>query len=141
LTTARHIAEALLEQTRLSMFGGSFDNFVRGFRLPLRIETFDGMRVLNCEADLRAIHDTLEARFTQAGATDLIRHVVAAEFRSETMIHSTHDSRLIRHKTYLQAPMTAFSVLMETDMGWQVVDTTYAVTDTDTYGKVLTGTL
>jgi len=137
---ARKIAENLLEQTRLTVFGGSFDDFVRGFRLPLQIETFHGTRVLNSEADLRAVHDTLEARLAEAGATDHIRRVVAAEFRSETVIHSTHETRLIRHKTHLQEPMTTFSVLMNTGTGWQVADITYAVTNTDTYGQVLTGT-
>lgn len=137
---AVQIAEQLLERTRLEMFGGAFEDFANGFCIPMRVETFDGMRMLNCEADIKAVHDSLQARFTEAGATDLIRHVVAAEFRTDTIIHSTHESRLIRHRTYLQEPMSAFSVLKLGDSGWQVADATYAVTDDDTYARVLTGT-
>lgn len=136
---ATTIAERLLDETRLEMFGGSKALYVTRFHLPLTLETTSGSRYFETEADLHAIHDELCAHFKMIGATDHVRRVLAAEFRSEDIIHSTHESRVIQQGVLLNEPYVAFSVLRRGPHAWQVADCSYAMPVSDAHGAVLAG--
>ena len=136
---AAFIAERLLEKTRLELFGGKADLFVSRFDLPLNLETFSGTRLVETREELRTIHDDLCRHFALMGATDHVRRVVAAEFRSDDIIHSTHESRIIQQGVLLQEPYVAFSVLRRKPEGWQVADCSYAISGTEPHGAVLSG--
>ncbi|WP_420010864.1 hypothetical protein [Tateyamaria sp.] len=95
-TDAKTIATALLQDTRLEMFGGSYDVWISSFALPQEVQTFDGQQILETVEDLRALYHTLSAHLSRRGITDIVRYVIAAEFRDPNVIHSTHETRLMR---------------------------------------------
>ncbi|MEO0938869.1 MAG: hypothetical protein AAFY38_12015 [Pseudomonadota bacterium] len=136
---ATTIAERLLDETQLEMFGGDKALYITRFHLPLTLETSFGARYFETEAQLCDIHDALSAHFRMIGATDRVRRVVAAEFQSEGIIHSTHESRVIQQGVLLMEPYVAFSVLRRGPDAWQVADCSYAVSDGDAHGAVLAG--
>ena len=80
-TDAKTIATALLQDTRLEMFGGSYDVWIASFALPQEVQNFDGQQVLQTVGDLRALYHTLSAHLSRRGITDIVRYVIAAEFR------------------------------------------------------------
>lgn len=138
-TEANSIATALLQKTRLEIFGGDYDTWMASFALPQQVQTFDGERELQTLEDLKSLYYTLSAHFTRRGITDVVRHVIAAEFRSPDVIHSTHESRLMRGALLVDAPYVAYSVLRKAATGWQVADSTYAIADNDDHSKLLVG--
>ncbi|MEL7100665.1 MAG: hypothetical protein AAGM84_17705 [Pseudomonadota bacterium] len=137
--TAEDILLRLLYATRLEHFGGNRTRFIPCFHLPQTVETFAGAQRLETPEDVGRLHDELCHHFMLRGATDLVRRPVAAEFRSEDVIHATHEARLLQGTTQLQDPYVAFSVLRRGPQGWQVADSSYAIVDSEEHAALLAG--
>mmetsp|Transcript_22421 Transcript_22421/g.36126 ORF Transcript_22421/g.36126 Transcript_22421/m.36126 type:complete len:144 (-) Transcript_22421:5095-5526(-) len=138
---AHSIATTLLQRTRLGMFGGDYDTWMASFALPQQVQTFEGERVLRTPEDLNEVYHTLSAHFVHRGVTDIARHVIAAEFRGEDAIHSTHETRLMQGDLLMGAPFVAYSVLRKAKAGWQVAESTYAIADNVAHSRLLAGRL
>ena len=137
--TAKSIAEHLLDQTGWGLLNDDFKTFVKCFLLPQTVETFDGKRYLQNKNDVRVIFDGVRAHHEKMGVTDMVRHVVTADYRDMTTISSIHQSRIVQGPTLIQKPYNVFSVLKFVDGNWRIAQSQYAVDDSPSLCHALVG--
>lgn len=137
--SAEQIAKRLLDQTGIGIATGDFDLFVACFALPLEIETFDGRRHLETIADIRGVFDAVRAHQEKMGVTDMVRHIVTAEFRDPSTISYIHQTRLVSGSTLIQKPYNVYSVAQLEGSEWRVHHSQYAVDDSPSLCRALVG--
>lgn len=125
---ARNIAEALLRRSGDALISGDFEMLSKCFHFPNTIETIKGAERLENPEDLRKVFDGVRLQFRRMGVSLLERHVVAADFRDERTITSTHQTRLFNGTQLLQAPFPVFSVVtLGTDGVWRIKQSMYGL--------------
>jgi len=139
LTEALAIAQELLDITGASLLSGNFTGFADCFSLPTIFDTYDGQVRLDTIDDLEARFRDVTAHYRSIGTTEMVRHIVAADWFDERTIHSTHESRILAGTTLMQVPFIVFSVLKNTGTRWQITFSQYAIPDSEQYNKALIG--
>lgn len=139
--SAKKISQRMLDQTGNGLLTGDFDLFADCFLLPQDIETFDDRRRLETRQDLFMIYNGVRAYHEKMGVTDMVRHVVTADFRDPKTISSIHQSRLVTGSTLVQKPYNVFSVLHLKDDVWRIGQSQYAVDDAPGLCRALVGAI
>lgn len=137
--TAREIAEDLLTRTGQGLLTGDFRLFCDCFALPKEMETFEGRRVIRTEAEMESLFNDVRAYYARIGMTDMVRHIVDAEFRNATSIVSTHQSRLVAEHELVQQPFDVLSVIALIDGAWRIRHSQYAIVDSEDHNTALIG--
>lgn len=88
-------------------------------------------------AQLRRIFETITGHYQSVGLTDMLHHIVNAEYLDEQTISSTHESRLLQGTNLLQAPYPVHSIIKKTEAGWKVAKSSYAARDDTLAGRAL----
>lgn len=138
-STARDLAEQLLEESRQGLMSGRFELFCDGIGLPLHIDTFDGQREIRTTEELREMFDSVRHLLMQLGVTDLVRRCVEAEFTAPDMMHTTYETRMLQGNRLIRDPFPVHSIARRIDGRWKVVSSSYAITDQPEITRVLTG--
>lgn len=125
--SAKDVSEHLLERTGAALMSGDFAAFSACFRLPQTVQSFDGQRVLENEADLQSVFDGVRAHYAERGVTVLHRTCVAAEFKDADTVHATHDTMVIARTQLAQQPFPVFSILRRCDGLWKITHSEYAI--------------
>lgn len=137
--TAYHIAEEILAKTGTAIMKGDFDAFGRWFTVPMTTESFDGQRRVESLTDLRAVFDGAFRFYNLLNVTDLIRHVITAEFAADGTLHTVHEARLLSYQIMLEQKTTCFSRMRRIDGSWKIDLTRYANTRAPQLDAVLSG--
>ena len=138
---AKRIAEELLEQTGKALMSGDFEAFSTCFALPHRIDTFDGSDVLQTLDDMEKRFFGVRSYFQDNCVTDLVRHVIEADFVDEDTIHSSHQTRVLSGTILVQAPFPNLSVLKRVEGQWRAEATQYAIADSEHHNAALCGAI
>jgi len=136
---ARQISEDLLERSGASLVQGDFETFADCFLLPQDMETFEGRRSIETRDQMREIFEAVRQFHQRSGVTELVRHCVEAEFRTEDIVEATHESRLVAGERLIQRPYPVFSVLKRVDGVWRVASSQYAIVDAPGLNQALIG--
>lgn len=118
---------------------GDFTRFRDCFALPTAMETFEGRRVIQTVDALEAAFREVCAYYKKVGTTDMVRHIVDAEYRNPTSIVSTHQSRLVAETELIQQPFDVLSVIELIDGAWRIRHSEYAIVDSEDHNTALTG--
>lgn len=138
-TTARDIAEDLLDRSGRGLTQGDFKLFECCFTLPKEMETFGGRRVIRTREEMKAVFNDVRAYYRKIGMTRVDRHVVDAEFRNPTCIVSTHQSRVYAGDELIQQPFDVLSVIELLEGAWRIRHSEYAITDSADHNSALVG--
>jgi len=137
--TAKDVSEHLLQRSGDALMTGDFDTFLTCFLLPQKLGTFDGLREVATQEDVREVFDNVRAHFHANHVTDMVRQCVDARFRTPDEVAATHVSRLLSGTTLLYEPYPVFSILKRRHGVWQVAHSEYAMSENDQHAKVLKG--
>ncbi len=129
--SAKVVSEQLLEETGNALLNRDFESFAKAFHVPQTVTTYDRTIELETVDDLRRVFEQMCTSFESLSVTDYVRECVAAEFKSKTVIETTHVSHLIRNGTHVMPPYPVYSTLEMKDGRWKVSGGAYAV-DQDT---------
>lgn len=131
--SARRIAEDLLARTGHALVFGGFGAFALCFHIPNLFETINGLKEIRDASDLQMIYDNVRLQFRRMGVTRLHRQVIAASYRDESTVVTTHQSRLFHGTQLLQTPYPVFSVLTKAqDHGiWRIASSVYGLESGD----------
>lgn len=135
--SAFQVAETLLDVTGKALLTHDFDAFAPCFALPQRMTTFGRVVLIEDRAGLQASFDEMCRAFRGMGVTALVREVLAAEYRSDSEIATTHLSHVMRHGTRLKDPYPVMSILRLTAGRWQIGTGDYALDDNSAQGRAL----
>ncbi len=108
---------------------GDFEAFAACFDLPTTTQTFEGERTFATTGELRAMFDEVCRAYARMGNPQRIRHCVEARLRDPETIESTHETRELKHGTFLRQPYPVFSVLKKIDGAWRIKSSQYALTE------------
>lgn len=136
--SAREACEKVLDITGTALLAGDFDSFAAVFTMPTKVETFEGARVIESREELREAFDGVCHHYRSVGATDLVRHIVAAEFIDDDLIRATHECRVLAKTELTQAPFAVHSTYVREDGRWKVCESIYIVDDAPMYIRALT---
>ncbi|MEM9438012.1 MAG: hypothetical protein AAGA15_13325 [Pseudomonadota bacterium] len=136
--SASDIANSLLQKSGNALLDGSFDAFAPLFTVPTTVETFEGRRVLTTIGEIRTTFQEVCRHYKSQGTTDLVRHVVAAEFVDETTVRATVEVRVISGSQLQQAPYVIFSKYVYEDGAWKIAESIYVLDDAPIYIRALT---
>ena len=132
------ISETLLARTGDALLSHDFDTFAECFCMPYSIETVNGHRTIESQADLRLTFDAVHAHLAKQQVTIMARHCVSAIFRSPDEVAATHETRLISRDILVQEPYPAFSLIKRQPNGsWQVGFTSYVIVDSTDLNNAL----
>lgn len=138
-TTAKDVAEHLLETTGTALMSGEFELFLSCFLLPNEICTSDGCRMIRTAEDLRDMFDGVRQHFRVQNVTHLIRNCIGAEFIDPDTIRSTHVSRLVSGTLYCQEPYPVISTVNRTGGAWLISHSEYAIVGEPLHVRALSG--
>ena len=128
---ASDIAEAILEITGDALLSGDFKAFAAVFHVPQVMTTMAGSINMETIEDMRRAFDDMHLYFKTAGVTDMVRTCVAAEYKSPTLIETTHVSDILHSGKRLREPYPVFSILEKTNGDWKVTGGEYALESTN----------
>lgn len=131
------IADTLLQKTGTGLLTGDFELFSDCFQLPKEFETFEGRVVISTREQLRKMFETVRSHYHSVGLTDMVRHIVQAEYLDPETISSTHESRLLQGTMLLQEPYPVYSILKLTEDGWKITQSSYAALHDSLAGRAL----
>ncbi len=132
---AKAIAEDLLRKTGDALRAGNFEAFIEHFSLPYHLETLESTRDVGSMADMNAIFEAVCRHLESQHVTLMSRHCVAASFRSDTEIVSTHETRLIHKDILIEDPFATLSVIKrDVDEKWRIISSAYVVDETSGLG-------
>jgi len=118
---AHRIFQDLLDRSGGAMLSRDMTALLRWFAIPNTVESFEGRRTLNTEAETRALFETIMARQHEQCITHMIRRVTHAEFRDPDTIWATHETRYVYHNKVLSdSPHEGFSILHRYPDCWKV---------------------
>jgi len=132
------VSQELLDRSGVGLMRNEYATFRSCFLLPTTVETFEGVRTIETEDELRGVFDAVGRYFRSIGVTHLARHCVSATFKAPDVIWATHETRLVCHGTNLpREPYPTFSVLRDTPEGWRVAHSTYAIEGTHQHSEAM----
>jgi len=130
-SAAEALAHAFLDKTGTSILNGDFQTYASCFHLPQRVETFDGLKLLETENDLKSVYESVHNWLLKMGATDFSRHILAAEFRGEDVLGVAYETRIMRDTELLADPYPNYGRIARIDGTWKIVDGMYATNIAD----------
>lgn len=137
---AQEISVDVLNRSGTSLMDGDFDAFSVCFHTPSYVETFEGMRLLRTQADLRNVYDNVRKYYQDAGVTKIIRECISARFEDENTISNMHITRLYRDTGTLdRRPFPVSSTLVRVGAMWKVNRAQYAIDDAPHHNQALSG--
>jgi hypothetical protein len=125
------IAEAILNVTGDALMSGDFDAFAAVFHVPQTMATMAGPIHMETLDDMRRAFDDMHAHFKAVGVTEMVRSIVAAEYKSPTRIESTHVSDILHNGKRIGDPYPVYSILERIDGDWKVAGGEYALEATN----------
>ncbi|MGR3368990.1 MAG: hypothetical protein ACU0CC_12715 [Sagittula sp.] len=135
---AHQIVEDLLERTGSAITDRNFDRFAECVCMPLLVETFEGRLRIDSEASMRDWFNRNVDFYDIIGVTDMQRRCVSASYRSDTMIVSAYESRLVQHGHRLERePYMVYTEIRLVAGRWGVWFAQYAIADSDVHNRVL----
>lgn len=134
---AKAIATDLLDRTGDAMDSGDFDAFAACFDLPTTTQTFEGERTFSTLQDLQAMFDDVRRAYARMGNPQRIRHCVEAHLRDPETIETTHETRELKHGTFVRQPYPVFSVLKLVEGEWRIKSSQYALTEHPEIAQIL----
>lgn len=105
--------------------------------LPQFFETFEGKVYCDTTAHLDAIFYSVVDHMRKQNVTDLVRHCIAAEYRSPDIIEATHEARLLSGARVIQPAYPVFSILNRIGGLWKISYSMYAITDAPAHSRAL----
>ncbi|MGP6086606.1 hypothetical protein [Antarctobacter jejuensis] len=118
---ACELFQDMLDRCGEAMLSGDMPALLRWFAVPNTVDSLEGRRVLNTEAETRALFEEVIARQREQSITHMVRRVTHAEFKDPDTIWATHETRYIYHGTVLSGtPHQAFSILHRYPDCWKV---------------------
>lgn len=139
--SATTIADDLLQRSGAAMLSGDAQAFVSCFALPQEFETASGKVLVQSRQHLTRMFLAVQSHYKAMAVTDMVRHVVHAEFRNSETITFTHESRLLQGNVLLQEAFYVFSIVKLIEGEWLVAASTYGPTDDSIAGKALNAAL
>ncbi len=119
---------------------GDFDAFSDCFHLPSHVETFEGMRFLHTEADMKDVFDSVREYYQKIGVTKIVRQCVSARFEDDATITNMHITHLYRESGSLdRRPFPVTSTLIDVGGVWKVIRAQYAIDDAPNHNQALSG--
>lgn len=118
--TALRIAEDALFKTDAAIMTGSFDAFADCFLLPHAMEINGASHQIDSRAALEEMFQQFQKHLTLMRVTLLERHCISAEFVSETLISTTHETRLVCGRELVARPYPVFSELHLQEERWLI---------------------
>ena len=134
---AQAVCEALLEKTRIGILDGDLDVFKECFALPHAVETFEGRRVLETIEELEDLLHCVREHYHSLGTTDLVRHMVAAEWLSDNKLRASVECRVLNGVQLVLAPYIIFANYEKIDGMWKIRDSIYVIDDAPLYMRAL----
>ncbi|EBA09317.1 hypothetical protein [Sagittula stellata] len=135
---AEIIVEDLLERTGLAIADRCFERFAECVCLPFVVETFEGRLRIETEASMRDWFNRNVDFYDIIGVTDMQRFCISASYRSDTMIVSAYESRLVQHGHRLERePYMVYTEIRLVAGRWGVWFAQYAIADSDVHNRVL----
>lgn len=136
--SAREIADSILQKSGDALLTNDFEAFAALFTVPTTVETFEGRRVLSTLGEMRTTFEEVCRHYKTQGTTDLVRHVVAAEFVDPSTIRATVEARVLAGAQLQQAPYVIFSKYVHQDGAWKIAESVYVLDDAPIYIRALT---
>ena len=137
--SADEVVTDLLEKSGQAFLTDDFDAFHACIQLPYHLETFEGMRIVSSDAELRDLFLAVRAHPRKTNVTDMARHVVEAVYKDDDTVVATFETRLLNGNTLTQAPYPVFVVVRRDDMGWEAQQMTFAIEDSPDHNALLMG--
>ena len=135
---ADSIAEDLLHLTGVALLTRDFDAFKTHFKLPLRLETIDGQRLVETEGEFAGVFEAVQGHLDGTGVEDFVRTVIHAEFADPDTIRSVHLCSEIHAGGELQRPSyPVHSTIVRDGGGWKIVSCLYVILDNDNHNRAL----
>ncbi len=136
---AEEIADDLLFRTGKALLQGRFDGIETCFRLPLSIETLEGVRIVRTPSDVRSVFQAVRGYFGANDVTNVARAVLDARYVGKKTIESVHVSRLmLADGQSFRAPYPVFSLIKQcSDASWRIAHCNYAITDSRVHNEAL----
>lgn len=134
---ARSIAQNLLDMTGHAVMTRDYEMFWPHFNLPQTIMTPDGQRTSHNLDEFRQVFEAIHDHLISQKVTDLIRSCVAADFKSENVIETTHVSHVMSGAQRIAEPYPVFSVLHALDGRWKIMSSDYAVEPKSSISRAL----
>lgn len=137
--TARQIAEDLLTRTGAALLSGDYPAFAACFLRPVTTETFAGQRIVQTQAEHRAMFDEVVEYYRMNNVSDLVRQVISAEFQEDRMIFSTHTARCLSGSQILSHSTNCLSRIRFSDGLWRIDMMRYASENAARFDAAITG--
>ncbi len=137
--TAREIAEDLLARSGQGLITGDFKLFCDCFAFPNAMETFGGRRVIETMEEMETVFNDVRAYYHKTGMTEMVRHIVDAEYRNHSTIVSTHQARVVAESGLVQQPYDVLSVIELIEGAWRIRHSEYAIVDSEDHNTALIG--
>ena len=123
------------------MLSGDAQAFVSCFALPQEFETASGKVLVQSRQHLTRMFLAVHSHYKAMCVTDMVRHVVHAEFRNSETITFTHESRLLQGTVLVQEAFPVFSIVRLIEGDWLVTSSSYGTTDESLAGRALNAAL
>ncbi|MEL6689195.1 MAG: hypothetical protein AAFP28_02645 [Pseudomonadota bacterium] len=127
----------MLDKTGEALLSRRFEDFSDSFTIPTIVETFEGRRSLDSLDELRDAFNGVCTHYQLLRATDLVRHIVAAQFDGEDTIRSTHECRVLSGTQLAQAPFAVYSKIIRQDTTWRIAESIYVLEGAPKYTRAL----
>jgi hypothetical protein len=138
---AEIIAEELLEVTGSALLKGDFERFNPCFDLPLRLETIEGFRTINTQAEFREVFEDVRDHMDDTDVMDFVRTVISATFIDPDTIGSIHICSEIYRGGVLERPAYPVrSVLRRSGERWKIVSCFYVILDSANHNAAIVNT-
>ena len=131
------ICQRMLDKTGDAILSRRFDDFFDSFTIPTIVETFEGRRSLDSIEMLKDAFEGVCTHYQALGATDLVRHIVAAQFDGEDTIRLTHECRVLSGTQLAQAPFAVYSKIIRQDTTWRIAESIYILEGAPKYIRAL----
>ncbi|MEL6642982.1 MAG: hypothetical protein AAFQ79_03545 [Pseudomonadota bacterium] len=125
---AHDVANDFLFATGRSLLEGKYDQFRSYFRLPLFLETQNGLRIVTTEHALRQTYDGVRDHHRAQGVTDQVRSLLSVQVLGHNSFSFTHVTGLIGpNGKVVQHPFPAQSVVTRSSGVWAISGCFYAI--------------
>lgn len=136
--TADTIAEDLLHLTGAALLSRDFEAFRTHFKLPLRLETVDGHRFVETEAEFFEVFEAVQRHLDSTEVIDFVRTVIHADFEGPDTIRSVHLCSEIHAGGELRrSSYPVHSTLVHEGGRWKIAACLYVILDNPDHNKAL----
>lgn len=120
---------------------GSFDAFAQCFALPHRVETFEGINILNSLDDIEAVFIGVRRHLVGKSVTEVVRNCLSAEFDGADRVKFSHETRMMNGMRLVQESFPCLSIVERIDGRWLLTSSSYAIVNAPQHVSALMGRL